>query len=343
MSTPSRIRLVAATAASSLLIAGCATGSATGSATGPGDAMENRFAQGTTIAVTLSADPSGLTEPDEIESLQQALDAQADGALVTLGVDPDGAVTSWSLLDAFHFRRAGDDLYLRVDWARLESLQDEPMAEDPRTTIEQLGASMEDDTELFTALANGDWIGITGISDSAEQLLGGMMGPSEAPMLPDTSNEEVTALLAEQNLDSVANFMATYVTAEGDGPWELTIDGVALQQALKEVEAAAVEAGVPSDQTEALTQQQDLPAAISGLTLTALDGMATELRIDIDEFGSSMAVGMDDEELAELAEMTAADPEIVLTMTDLGDNAGAPADATTIAMADLVALMGQGG
>lgn len=340
MPRSSRIRLVAATAASSILVAGCATGSATS----PGDAMENRFAQGTTIAVTLAADPSALTDPDEAEALQQALDAQAGGALMTLGVDPDGAVTSWSLLDAFHVRRAGDDLYLRVDWATVEKLQDEPMAEDPRTAIEQLGASMEDNTELFTALANGDWIGITGISDSAEQLLGGMMGPSEAPLLPDTSNEEVTALLAEQNLDSVANFMATYVTAEGDGPWELTIDGVALQQALEEIEEAAEEAGVPSDQTEVLTQQQgDLPATITGLTLTADDDMATELRIDIDEFASSMSVGMADEELAELAEMTAADPEIVLTMTDLGDNTGAPADATTIPMADLVALMGQQG
>ncbi len=337
-SRSSRVPLAVAAVATLVALAACGTGSATG----PGEAMDARLAQGTTIAVTLDADPSGVADPTEAAKVEELLASQADGPLMTLAIDADGAVTGMSMLDALFVRRAGNDVYLRVDWAQLEEADAAPLPQDPRDAIESFGLGGEAGG-LFDALSAGEWIGITDISDSAQNLMGSLLGPSEAPMLPDTSNEEVQALLEEQHLDSVDAFLDTYVTATGDNPWELTIDGAALQQALDDVEEAAAQAGVPSN-LELGSDGDPLPDTITGLTLTAQDGVATELRIDLDEFMGSIGGDMlGDEDLADLAEIAEADAALVLTMTDLGDDAGAPADATTVSLSDLMTMMGEGG
>lgn len=333
-----RARLAITAISISLVLAACATGSAAG----PSEAMDARLAQGTTVAVTLDADPDAIADPAAAAQVEDALAAQADGPLMTMAIDPDGAVTGMSLADAVFVRRAGNDVYLRVDWTRLDDMEGAPLPQDPRDALDELGMS-GDAGDLSTALAAGEWVGITDISDSAQNLVGSLLGPSEAPMLPDPSNEEVQALLEEQHLDSVDAFLTNYVTATGDNPWELTIDGAAVQQALEDVEAGANEAGVSSDM-QLGNKDMSLPDTITGLTLTAQDGVATELRIDLDEFMSSVGgATLGNEDLAELAELSEADPTLIVTMTDLGDNAGPPADATTISLSDLMTMMGEEG
>jgi hypothetical protein len=334
MTTRTRTRLAAVAAGTALALAGCATAD---TAASPGDAMEARLAQGTTVAVTLEADPEALTDPDAAAELSDMLDVTDGGPLMTVGLDPDGAVTSMSFVDAIEVRRIGNDVYLRVDWDRIDQLEGADLEEDPRAAIQELGTFFVGAEDLAAALAAGEWIGITDVGDSADELLGDLMAPTPGATAPGlgADSEEVAALMEEYDLDSVGAFLDTYVTAEGDNPWELTVDGAALQQALEDVEAAAAEAGVTTE----LTGDVALPDTITGITMTATDGMASEVRIDMVEVGSAMAATMDDD-MADVAEMAAAEPTLVLTMTDLGDNGGAPAEATTIPMADLLTMMG---
>lgn len=338
MMTRTRTGLAAASAAAALALAGCASPTSTAT---PSEAMESRLAQGTTIAVTIEADPDALSDPEDAAELSEMLAVAGDTPFMTLGVDPDGAVTAMSLLDAVEVRRIGDDVYLRVDWDRLEDLDDAPLDpdQDPREAIRELGGFLTGAEDLATALAAGEWIGITDVGDGAEDLLGDLMAPTPGVAAPDDADsEELAALMEEYDLDSVDAFLDTYVTAEGDNPWELTIDGAALQEALDAIEAEASEAGVVTDMTGDVG---DLPDTITGITMTAQDGLASEVRIDLAEVGTAMATStLDSDDMADLAEMAEAEPTLVLTMTDLGDNGGAPADATTIAMADLVAMMG---
>lgn len=338
-----RGRLAMIASVATIALAACATGSASS----PGEAMDARLAQGTTIAVTIDADPADMADADAAAEVERMLAAQADGPLMTVAVDPDGAVAGMSLLDAVFVRRAGNDVYVRVDWDELESLDDEALQQDPRDALDQFGMAADGPGEMVAALSAGEWVGITGISDSAEQLMGAL-GPSEGAMLPDTSDEEVQALLEEQDLDSVDAFLGSYVTATGDNPWELTIDGAAVQRALDEVASAAAENG--AGDLGMGTEDHELPATITGLTLTAEDGVATELRINMGEFMASMGEDAIDELLAgmgagdlsdeQLDKLLAADPAIVLTMTDLGDNATPPADAVTMSLSELMSTMG---
>lgn len=335
MTTRIRTGLTAVAAGAALTLAGCATST---TAASPGDAMESRLAQGTTVAVTLEADPDALADPDDAAELSDMLAVADGGPLMTVGLDPDGAVTSMSLGGAIEVRRIGNDVYLRVDWDRIEQLGDAELDEDPRMAIQELGTFFMGAEDLSAALAAGEWIGITDVGDSAEQLLGDLMAPSPGATAPGlgTDSEEVAALMEEYDLDSVGAFLDTYVTAEGDNPWELTVDGAALQQALEDIEAAAAEAGVATE----MTSDVALPDTISGIAMTATDGLASEVRIDLAEVGTAMAATMDDD-MGDIADMAAAEPTLVLTMTDLGDNGGAPAEATTIPMADLLTMMGE--
>lgn len=340
--TTRRLRTAAAaTAALALLGAGCAPG---GAATTPDQALENRFARGTVVEMRIDADTEGMSEQDA-RGLAQLQELQADSPLVAVGISPEGEPTSWNFADVVEVRWVTSDLYLRMDLARMaelgamsEDAAPTPMP-DPQDLADQLSAMIGGQQELTTALANGEWVGITDVSESLQGLvgdlgaMGGPMGlPSELPgdlASPPVDDEEAQALREEFGLSSFDEFLSTYATVEGDNPWQVTIDGAALRDALAEIEARTGATGAMGGDLEAI------PDTIEGITVEADGEVATSISLEL----AALATLGDatDDDLARIADSGAT---LRLDLADWDEQAGAPADAVTVPMSELVASLG---
>lgn len=337
----------AAVAVVALALAACGMGAGTGQS--PDEVLDNRFARGTTIEVRMDLDADALRD-DDADEARRMMDLQQDAPLVSMGLDPDGQSTSLSLLDVAAMQWIGDDLYLRVDVDRAAAagVFEPGEAPDPDQLASQVMPLLGGD-DLAAAMAAGEWIGITDVSATLRDGFGGMglgdlgalggLGgmdgmelPSDLPTALPTSgpdDEELQALLEEYDLDDPAAMVATYATVEGTGPWQITIDGAAIRDALSAIEAelGASPMGGPD--------AADLPDTIGGITLEADGDVASRITIDLAEaLGADAGVRPED-----LAEMEAADATMVIDLRDWDADA-APEGATTIPAADLMASMG---
>lgn len=339
-STRPRHLVLVPVVAGAMLLAGCADGDA---ASGPGEAFDNRIAAGTAVDVTVQADPSAL-EGDEAEELQEVLDMQGEGPLMTAAVSPDGDAFGVSFGgDAVQARFADEALYVKVDWDRLAELDPDITAELP-TAEEQADMTAElppQVGELATGLFDGDWVGITGLSEDTLGTLGALGGATG--QVPDQDElDEMRALLEDHELDSVGAAMDAYVTATGDNPWELALHVRDLAEAMADLSREAEELGLEgpgmtgTDGAGDIEDELDeLPETVEGFTLEAEDGRASRMVVDVATVMESADAEVDADELARVE---AADLQLVLDMRDVGDLASAPSDAT---VADIDTLIGQ--
>lgn len=370
MTTMRRLAIAAVATTMALAATGCGTG--TDAQDQPGQALENRFARGTVVEMRVEGDSGAVDDQEIADQLATLQDVQRDAPLVAVGVDPDGQPTSLSMAGAVDVRWVTNDLYLRADMDRLDELvatedQDTTQMPDPQDLADQLSLLIGGHEELTTAFANGEWVGVTGVTDAVQGLLGdldqlGSMGmpsaaatppgdstaPADAvPSVDSTSDtttglagvdeEELQALREEYDLTGFDAFLATYATVEGDGPWEVTIDGAALREALAAIEE---QAGVAASDMGMGTMGADLerlPDTIEGITITADGDLATSVRIDMSQALADVGDGFSPEERDAMQQAGAT---IVFDFTDWDETAGAPEDAVTIPMNELLAPMG---
>ncbi len=355
-------------AAAALVLAGCGTDAAAG----PQQAVQERLDRGVSVEVTIEADPAAVDDADAAQAVQELLDRQADGPLLVLSRSGDGQARG-VVLDqgAVEARLVEDTAYLRLDTAALAAgdhdlpgplgdllPSDLPTEPDESVTAPSESAAPRMPGDLgavFGALGGDGWIGVSGVTPERLAELAG-----EADETPsDQDMEAVEELFSARDLDSWTGLLDTYATVTGDGPWEVTVDARALATAMEEVDAEAEALlGEPSEESGADADEDhgdhdvdpdDLPEQVGGITIEAVDGVATRMVVDLATVHDALGEAMDHEDDASGDEpsmgdvLAAADARLVLTMVDVGDRTDTPTDAAVVDVALLDALRQSGG
>lgn len=353
---------VSSLAAAALVLAGCGTDAAGG----PQQAVQERLDRGVSVEVTIEADPAGIDDADMAASVQDLLDAQADGPLVVLSRSGDGRARGVVLEQgAVEARLVDDTAYLHLDTAALsdgDASLPGPLGEllpSDLPTPDDTGPSASAPPDLagglggvLGALGDDGWIGVSGVTP---ERLAEMAGETDGTP-SDQDMDAVRDLFADKGLDSWTGLLDEYATVTGDGPWEVTVDARALATALEDVEAnAEALLGVPPEDDEngeAHDGQEvdpaDLPEQVDGVTIEATDGVATRMVVDLATVHDALhgAIAGDDatgDDASMGAALAAADARLVLTMVDVDDRTDTPADAAVVDIALLGAMMDSGG
>lgn len=309
-------------------------------AAGLGDRLDNGAAFTLLVEGDLDAVAARTGEP-----LPAELERLLSEGLVSGAFHPeDGfALTIGSDGGFFEMRAVERALYVRLDLEQLSStfpdVGEIPPPEVLRGQLEALPLS-PDVSAFAEAALDGQWVGITGLSEEALQDLAGSLGA--APPDEDVADQQdaVRSLLEEHDLLDGDAFTQRYLSVDGDGPtYAVTVmarDLVAtLDDITDELEGSL---GPAAGDMGGLPDADDVPETLSGFSVTVEDGTATALGADVAMIADSAGEG--------IAELEAGDIVITLRLRDLGDQLSVP-DATTIDVEELVtgvmgALMGGG-
>lgn len=351
-------------AAGSIALAACGTDPGAG---GPEQAVQERLDRGVAVEVTLEADPAALDDPEARERVQELLDRQADGPLLVASRSGDGAARGVVLHGgAVEARLVDDTAYLRLDTTALaqgEALGGGRLGE----LLEESSGDGDGDgtaglATLFDALGEDRWIGVSGLD---EERLAELAGVSPDPgdgdpgdRDPDESGTDesgtddaaadVEELLAERGLDDLSGLFEGYATVTGEGPWQVEVHARDLATALAAVgDQVAAQAGDDADDRDAGDHQhdpEDLPERVGGVVVSATDGVADRVTIDLARVLGDLHAGDRDgadrgDHQAMLDGLAAADARLVLDLVDVGDRVDTPTDAAVVDGALLEALL----
>ncbi len=352
MSARSRTRstTLAVLAAGAVTMAACGTDAAAG----PGQAVQERLDRGVSVEVTLEADPSAIDDPEVAAEVQDLLDRQAEAPLLVASRSGDGVATALVLHDgAIEVRKVGDTAYLRLDQQALAAATDDD-ATGPLAELDDLlsdpDAAGGDEApgigSLLAAIGEDGWVGVSGLTEERLAELAGM--GDDAP----DDGEAIADLLAERGLDDLAGLTEGYATVTGEGPWQVEVHARDLATALQEVASEAdISRGSDDEESDGPDEDHDLadlPERVGGATVSATDGVATRVVVDLatavaDLDDDTGATERDDDHDAMLAELAASDARLVLDMVDVGDRVDAPTDAAVVDVALLDALLAADG
>lgn len=344
-------RTIAAAGAVALALTAC-TGEGGGGGGGAADlpadaapeevvaaALGARLENGAAFTFSLDGDLDAIAAETGEEIPPEAEALFADG-LIKGAVAPEGGFAlSFGEGDGFFEMRAVEEaLYLRVDLAAVaETFPDEAASmPDPAALLGQLDALglPSDLQDVATAALNGEWVGITGLSQEQLQRLAEDFGG--AVDLPtgglEDQQEAIEGILEEYGLADGEAFTSRYLTVSGDGPtYDVAVMAKEFVTALNGI-AADLEDQFGQAATDDLPSTDDVPESVEGFTITVTDGAVTEIAGDFAAIATS--VGEDTEGLSE------GDVVARLALSDLGDQLAVP-DATTVDLQDLVqSLMG---
>ena len=310
-------------------------------AAGLGERLEN----GAAFTLTLDGDLDAIADRVGEPAPQGLQELMADG-LVTGAFSPDGgfAITLGADGGFLELRAVEEALYLRLDLDKVATTfpdaGDIPPPEVLRGQLESLPLP-PDLSAVAGAALDGEWVGITGLSQEALQDFAETMGGTGPSADEATEQQEaVRAILEDKGLLDGQTLTERYLTVEGEGPtYDLTVMARDLVTTLNEV-AAELESslgGAAGDMGD-LPSAEDVPETLSGFSVTIEDGTATAIIADIAEVAASAGESMDEVQPGELV--------ATLTLDDLGDQLTAP-DATTIDFQSLITgvmggLMGGG-
>lgn len=347
----SRSAALALVVTGSVLVAGCAADVAAG----PQGALQERLDRGVAVEITLEADPAGLDDPDAAAELQEMLDDQAqDGPLLVASRSGDGVARGLMLRGGdLEVRLVDETAYLRADADALEEFTDGRVP-----TPDGSDESAPDGPLALLNGLDGGWVGISGLT---EERLADLAGGDEVDDPTDAEMEAVEELLAERDLDDLDGLLTSYATVTGDGPWQVEVHARDLAAALEAVGGQAedllgIEAptdGPHEDGDDPDHDLDDLPERVGGITVEAVDGVATRVVVDLatamealeaahtsDDVADDASDGPDAADRRErLDALAAADARLVLTMVDVGDRVDTPADASVVDVELLESLL----
>ena len=309
-------------------------------AAGLGDRLEN----GASFTLTMDGDLDAIAERMGEPAPEGLQELMAEG-LVTGAFSPDGGVALSLGADGgfLEVRAVEEALYLRLDLEKVTAtFPDAGELPSPEVLRGQLeGMALPPDlSAVAEAALDGQWVGITGLSQQALEDLANSMGggvPSE-----DASQQEeaVRSILEDKGLLDGQTLTERYLTVEGDGPtYDLTVMARDLVTTLNEV-AAELESSLGSaagDMGE-LPDATTVPETLTGFRVTIEDGTATAIAADVAEIATSAGEDVEGLESGDLV--------ITMTLDDIGNELDAP-DATTIDFEALITgvmggLMGGG-
>jgi hypothetical protein len=343
---------MAVAGAAALALTACSGDGGGGAALGPDAApaevvaagLDDRLENGAAFTLKVDGDLAAIGErtgepmPPEMESL--LTEGLVSGAFapergVALSIGGDGGF--------LEMRGVEEALYLRLDLEQMAStLPDAGDLPPPEVLRGQL-QSMPLPPNLSAvaqAALDGDWVGITGLTQEAIQDFASSMGavPDEQA---SEQQEALMDVLEERGLLDGQAFTEQYLTVEGEGPtYDVTVMARALVATLEEI-SAEVEGtvGAAAGDMDDLPSPDEVPETLSGFSVTVEDGTATAVAADMAAVAESAGESADDIEVGEFV--------VTLELDDIGDQLDVPADATTIGFEELITgvmggLMGGG-
>lgn len=338
------IRSTAVAGLTVLALSACSGGGDGGGNALPADAspaevvaagLGQRLDNGAAFTFTLEGDldalaaQAGEPAPPEIEQLFR--DGFVSGAF-----SPDGgfALTLGPGDGFFQLRAVEEAVYLRLDLEALGEFSPEASAAipPPDALLAQLSLFQlpPDVLAVAEAAVNGEWVGITGLSQESLQSFAESMG---APPADDAEaqQEAVRDLLEDKGLLDGEAVTENYLEVTGEGPtYDVTVMARALVATFNEiaVELEDVLGEAAGDMGE-LPDAADVPEELSGFSITVEDGRATAISADLATVATAAGEDIDDLEPGDLT--------ATMTLSDLGDQLAVP-DATEIAFEDLVTV-----
>jgi hypothetical protein len=232
------------------------------------------------------------------------------------------------------FRTLGEELYFRVDLAGLAEFSDDdmqlPSAVELQAMIGEMGLSAEI-AAVAQAAVQGDWVGITGLTEEAMQGLSESFG---VPMpTPDAqASEDMRDALERAGLLDGDELTERYlIVTGGEGAYEVEVKARALVTALAEA-LADLEQYAEGFTANDMPDPTDVPEQVGGMTITLDDGKADLITLDVFEIGSAF----DSQGMAE-AGIGEGDAKLVVDFDDLdASRVAAPEGATTITFEALI-------
>lgn len=300
-------------------------------AVGLGDRFENGAAFTLSMEGDLDAVAARVGEPvpPEVEQLMH------EGLISGAFHPEDGlAVTVGAGGGFLEMRTVDQALYLRLDLEQLSASF--PEAGDippPEVLRGQLDAFPlpPDVSAVAEAALNGEWVGITGLSQETLQRFADTMG-QPVPSDDEVSEQEdaVREILEDEGLLDGQAFTERYLAVEGDGPtYGLTVMTRDLFTTLNEissrVESSLGAAGAAG--REDLPDPDEIPETISGFSVSVEGGTATAVGADVATVAESTG-----DPIAELEE---GDLVVTMLLDDIGDQLSVP-DATTVEFEQLL-------
>ncbi len=309
-------------------------------AAGLGERLEN----GASFTLTIDGDLEAIAERSG-EPMPPELEQLLSEGLVSGAFSPEGgfAMTIGADGGFLEMRAVEEALYLRLDLEQVATTFPDsgeiPPPEVLRGQLEALPLPA-DLSAVASAALDGEWIGITGLSQEALQDFAQTMG---APPAEDMTEQEdaVRSILEDEGLLDGEAFTERYLVVEGDGPtYDLTLMARDLVTTLNEI-SAELEAslGAAAGDMGDLPTADEVPESLSGFSVTIEDGAATAIAADIAAVAESAGETSTEIEPGELI--------ATLALDDLGDQLSIPEGATTIDFEALVTgvmggLMGGG-
>lgn len=342
------IRTLAVAGAAALALSACSGdgGTAAGPAGAVADGLGARLDDGAAFTLTLDGDLEAIAERSGEPIPPDLADLLSDG-LVSGAFSPDGgfALTIGADGGFVEMRAVDEALYLRLDLEAVTTsfpdAGDVPPPEVLRGQLEALPLSPELSAVAEAAL-DGQWVGITGLSQEAIEDLASTMGGG-VPSGDEAADQQeaVRELLEEQGLLDGQAFTERYLVVEGDGPtYDVTLMARDLVIAFNEISGELEQTlGAAAGDMGELPDTAEVPETLTGFSVTVEDGVATAIIADIAEVAESAGETVDELEPGDLV--------ATLVLDDLGDQLAVPEGATTIDLEALVtgamgALMGGG-
>lgn len=310
-----RMRLTAFVLAGALLAGACADGGDEEAAENPKQALTDAldaFAEyeGVTVEMTIEVDPEDLVEDDTPPEVAEAI-VNSSVVVSAKGETPEDTqavirVNVDGNEDAIEMRITDMSLYARAEVRELVEAFDGDMAMIDQS-VEQASAMGFD---FAQALVDGEWVGMEGLDEFAEQL--GLPVTTPDPEQAAAIQEKLAEIL-ERNAD---------VTSEGtdDVGAHLRVTLPLKQTAGELLEALSSVGGAPPG-TLPMDALNELPTADIPLDVWISDGRLVQLEIDV------LAIG---EALGEEPEEGVDDFAFRLTIDEFTDDVEAPEDFVPI-------------
>lgn len=225
-------------------------------------------------------------------------------------------------------RTLGEEIYFRIDLAGLQTLTGEdmqiPSAVELQAMLGEMGLQGEI-AAVAQAAVQGDWVGVTGLTEEAMQGLSEQFG---VPMpTPDPqASEDIRAALERAGLLDGDELTERYlIVTGGEDAYEVEVKARALVTALMDV-AGELEQYAEGFTSADMPDTADIPEQIGGVTIT-LDGNKADLvTLDLVEIASAF----DEASVAEEG-LTEGDVQLIVDFDDLDTSqVAAPEGATTI-------------
>lgn len=290
---------------------------------------------GAAFTVNVEGDLQALAE-ESGEPLPPEVEAMLTEGLVSGAFDPEGgfALTLGADDGFLEMRAVEEAVYLRLDITKVAETFPEagelPSPEQLRAQLETMPLP-EDVATVAEAALDGDWVGITGLSQETLQEFAEGMGqavPSQDEV--EAQEEAIRSILEERGLLDGTAFTERYLTVDGDGPtYDITLMARDLVTTFEEISAEVEESLGPAaaGSMGELPDPQEVPEAISGFSVTVEDGRATAISGDIAAIAESAGESVE--------ELEAGDLLVTLQFEELGDQLAVP-DAVTVDFESLV-------